>query len=165
MPRVEKEQKLTIQQIVQQSEGTTVKSGRSMLEELEKKVRRSVEARRVEHDRTQYKAKVQARELEKLKLLLADLKKNGHALGLDEYPDESERMRPVKCISNRPVYSKHTRIHAMSLELAKKQQEIDEMERTGLVYAHIRDRLRTERFTEGRKIWDLKEQLKEEQVG
>ena len=83
-------------------------TGKALIKGLEDNVRKVLEAKRNEYDRVHFELQQKQRELASLKLQLGDLAKDGAALGLDQYPDEAERLRPVKAISTRPVFTKHT---------------------------------------------------------
>lgn len=71
-------------------------------------MRKVLEQKRHEYDQAKFMLKKKRATLEQLQTELDGLKKDGTALGLDEYPDEAERLKPVKEISTRPVFTKHT---------------------------------------------------------
>lgn len=99
--------KLTIRDIVDNDTGKRPTS-KNLIKGLEDNVRKVLEIKRNEYDRVHFQLRAKKKELAEMELKLADLSKDGAALGLDEYPNESERLRPVKAISTRPVFTKHT---------------------------------------------------------
>ena len=83
-------------------------TSKNLIKGLEENVRKVLETKRNEYDRTHFQLQQKQKELAELQLQLGDLAKDGAALGLDEYPDEQQRLAAIKSISNRKVFTKHT---------------------------------------------------------
>lgn len=83
-------------------------SGAELLKDLENKVRKVVDSKRSEYDKLQFQLVKLKEEQRKAQLILNDLKQNSEALGLNKYPESSDRLQPIESFSRRPLYSKHT---------------------------------------------------------
>ena len=92
----------------QEKDGGKRPTAKELIRGLEDNVRKVLEQKRHDYDQLKYQLKKQKTLLAQLETELEDLRKDGKALGLDEYPDEKERLKPVKEISTRPVFTKHT---------------------------------------------------------
>ena len=94
-------------------------------------MRKLFEQKRHLHDQIHHLVEKKTREVAQLQLQLADLNKDGAALGLEEYPDDSERLEAVKIISNRKLYCKHTSIREMETKLNESLELTKQMRCTG----------------------------------
>ena len=83
-------------------------TSKNLIKGLEENVRKVLETKRNEYDRVHFQLQQKQKELAELKLQLGDLAKDGKALGLDEFPDEKQRLGAIRSISNRKVFTKHT---------------------------------------------------------
>eukprot|EP00948_MAST-09A_sp_MAST-9A-sp1_P002486 g2486.t1 len=154
-------QELSMEALMNQGgEGGT---GEQLITNLEKSMRQSVESKRFAYDRISDRLRKEIRALEKSKQLLQDLKRDGDALGLSRYPDIKDRLQPVRCISNRPVYARETRIHEMEIELEGVNKKIKEIRIRNKQLEHMRNRVRNEQVEESKDIGVLKAILRTEQ--
>lgn len=155
--------KLTIRDIVENDTGKRPTS-KNLIKGLEENVRKVLETKRNEYDRVHFQLQQKQKELAELKLQLGDLAKDGKALGLDEFPDEKQRLGAIRSISNRKVFTKHTHLDKMVAALEKKKQQIQKVAHTGRIYDHMRHRLMQQRVEEKRINRDLKAELRVRQI-
>jgi len=139
-------------------------TSKNLIKGLEENVRKVLETKRNEYDRTHFELQQKQKELAALRLQLGDLAKDGKALGLDEFPNEKERMASIPSISNRKVFTKHTHLSKMVAALEKKKQQIQKVVHTGRIYDHMRHRLMQQRVEEKRINRDLKAELRRRQI-
>ncbi|CEG35532.1 uncharacterized protein PHALS_11409 [Plasmopara halstedii] len=135
-----------------------------LIRNLEQKVRKIVELKRVKSDKLRFEVLKKREEVEKAKLVLQDLIKDSKALGLhytpsnngsedgtgemalnDRIVEEANRLQPITAISRRPFYSKHTKINELEAKLQKQAQASHEILRSTMVLEHIKKRLLIER--------------------
>ena len=67
-----------------------------------------MERKRQSYDQLCAVTQKREREISSLETTLADLRKEGVAMGLTEFPKEEERMESIESISTRRIYCKHT---------------------------------------------------------
>lgn len=155
--------KVSIRDIVSNDAGKRP-TAKNLIKGLEENVRKVLETKRVEFDRVHFLVGKKRKELEELKLQLADLQKDGKALGLEKFPDPRTRLQPVKAISTRPVFSRDTNLDEMVKQLEEKKAVIEKVIHRGMIYDHMRQRLMTERVEEKKVNGDLRVALREQQL-
>ncbi len=91
------------------------------------KVRKKLDVKRVEYDRYYLDVKKNQELLIALKLELRDLKCDGAAIGLDKFPEVTNRLKPVESISRRPIFTPDSSIEDMVKIVEEKLKEADEV--------------------------------------
>lgn len=158
-----KGQRLNIKDIVERDTGAGP-STTDMIKSMEGNVRKVLKAKQTEYDRVMFALRKRRAELEKLELTLRDLKRDGEALGLEECPDKSKRLQPVKTISNRPMYAKNTKIDKQVQELAERKHSTQKVIMTHQIYEHMRKRLMAEIVEEKKRNHALQDRLNSENI-
>ncbi|KAF0715662.1 hypothetical protein AaE_011285, partial [Aphanomyces astaci] len=138
-------------------------SSADLIKDFEGAIRKVVDGKRSECDKLKYTVEKKRDELDKLKLALQDLRADCAALGMNEFPDPSDRLESISSVSRRPLYAKKTNIRALEEQLRLKGVDTIAVMRKTLTYEHIKKR------HEGEKAWliqskaDLTIELREKQ--
>ncbi|RHY92152.1 hypothetical protein DYB37_005877 [Aphanomyces astaci] len=170
---------LKIADIVNRNRRKTSSSA-DLIKDFEGAIRKVVDGKRSECDKLKYTVEKKRDELDKLKLALQDLRADCAALGMNEFPDPSDRLESISSVSRRPLYAKKTNIRALEEQLRLKGVDTIAVMRKTLTYEHIKKRHEVDIllgfyhaldtvFFQGEKAWliqskaDLTIELREKQ--
>ncbi|RHZ09426.1 hypothetical protein DYB31_015818 [Aphanomyces astaci] len=115
-------------------------SSADLIKDFEGAIRKVVDGKRSECDKLKYTVEKKRDELDKLKLALQDLRADCAALGMNEFPDPSDRLESISSVSRRPLYAKKTNIRALEEQLRLKGVDTIAVMRKTLTYEHIKKR-------------------------
>ncbi|ETW00086.1 hypothetical protein H310_07512 [Aphanomyces invadans] len=138
-------------------------SSADLIKDFEGAVRKVVDGKRSECDKLKYTAEKKRDELDKLKLALRDLRADCAALGMNEFPDPSERLESISSVSRRPLYAKKTNIRVLEEQLRLKVVDTIAVMRKTLTYDHIKKRHEMEKAQLLKAKADLTQELREKQ--
>ncbi|RHY25042.1 hypothetical protein DYB32_008541 [Aphanomyces invadans] len=136
-------------------------SSADLIKDFEGAVRKVVDGKRSECDKLKYTAEKKRDELDKLKLALRDLRADCAALGMNEFPDPSERLESISSVSRRPLYAKKTNIRVLEEQLRLKVVDTIAVMRKTLTYDHIKKRHEKAQLLKAKA--DLTQELREKQ--
>ncbi|KAF0704992.1 Aste57867_7176 [Aphanomyces stellatus] len=151
---------LKIADIVNRNRRKTSSSA-DLIKDFEHAIRKVVDGKRNESDRLKFLVEKKREELGKLKLVLQDLRTDCAALGMNEYPDATDRLQPITSVSRRPVYAKKSNIAELEELLHEKSLETAAVLRKTLTFEHIKKRHVVEKFELLQTNNDLTNHLRE----
>ncbi len=125
---------------------TKASSAADLIKNFEREIRKVVDRKRSECDKLQFTVLQKRKALAQVKLLLADVKKESVALGMDEYPDDNDRLQSVPLYSRRRLFSKKTNIRDVEDQLSLKWADTTAVMRKTYTYEHIQRRHEKETY-------------------